>query len=208
MLKTPMIMGKKRSSGWAIATRILGFVIFIFLLYAFNLFASWLDNSVINQLALFLNDNVIILIGIAAIFLVAEIISVLIFPYNLPAPFFNAVGSLFLVIFSFEIFKFIENLTFIKIFSWIYPYSSMIYFLVFVAILIGGLVSILANVLRENHESKTKDENKTEEKKTWGDVGSEINGTLFEIFSWIRKKFHSGKKDAEQKEQPKKDKKS
>jgi hypothetical protein len=125
------------------------------------------------------------------IFMFGEIFFALPFPINLPGPLFNAVASIFLVVFIGRIFKLTElftNIDFIEIFS---IFSFIIYPVVFFAVFFGGYVSIFAALFTGNshHEKKQKTIN-VKRVRSWGDVGEEFKNALFDFFSMLRRAFN------------------
>ena len=93
-----------------IALRIFGLLLFLFLLYIANNLSFFTDNPLNYQVILFLNSQIWLLVLITIAFLIGEIFNALIFPLNLPAPLFNAVGAVLLVGFLINLFALFDIL--------------------------------------------------------------------------------------------------
>lgn len=106
-----------------------------------------------------------------------EIFSVPIFPFNLPAPIFNAVEAL-LIGFPIRICALFDILLDINIYRIFDTLSVFIYPFVFVIVLIGGYVAILQDLVRtDQSDSKEIRQDtaaaKTGDAVTWEDGGNE-----------------------------------
>lgn len=137
-----------------IALRIFGLLLFLFLLYIANNLSFFTDNPLNYQIILFLNSHVWLLVLITFAFLIGEIFNALIFPLNLPAPLFNAVGAVLLVGFLIRIFALFDILLYINIFHIFDTLSFIIYPFVFIIVLIGGYILILQNLVRTGQSPK------------------------------------------------------
>ena len=82
-----------------ILLRIFGMVLFLSFLLMANFLPFFTENPLNYQVIQFLNENIGLVILMGVTFLFGEIFNALIFPFNLPAPLFNASGSLLLVAF-------------------------------------------------------------------------------------------------------------
>jgi len=94
---TTMPQTTQKSIPGIIALRIFGLLLFLFLLYIANNLSFFTDNPLNYQIILFLNSQIWLMVMITIAFLIGEIFNALIFPLNLPAPLFNAVGAVLLV---------------------------------------------------------------------------------------------------------------
>jgi hypothetical protein len=138
--------GKRKSVIWLLISRFLGFALFLVMLAGVNALTSFIANPLFHQVVQFLNKNIVLLIVMFVIFLIGEVFHALIFPLNLPAPLFDALGSVFLVAFIFRVFSFLDALTKDNIFQIFTRFSFLIYLLVFVIILLGGYSWLFARL--------------------------------------------------------------
>jgi len=74
----------------------------------------------------------------ALLFFVAEVFSVLDFPFNLPAPFFSAVSSMFLISFIFDLLNYAN----FSSYPTVQLIERVIYPIVFITIMAFGYVRI------------------------------------------------------------------
>ena len=162
---TTMPQTTQKSIPGIIALRIFGLLLFLFLLYIANNLSFFTDNPLNYQIILFLNNQVWLLVMITIAFLIGEIFNALIFPLNLPAPLFNAVGAVLLVGFLIRIFALFDILLDINIFHIFDTLSFIIYPFVFIIVLIGGYILILRNLVRTDQSPKK--ETKTQAGFCW-----------------------------------------
>jgi hypothetical protein len=186
---------KNKSISWVVLSRLIGLMVFLVILALANYLMNFTDNIAFHQVVTFINSNIVLIILMSLIFLVAEILGALIFPFNLPAPLFNATGSIFLVAFILRIFELINTIFNKNIFGIFTGLSSFIYYLVFIIVLIGGYISIFARLFKESGTDKrVKDEKPREEKpaekKTWEDIGDEFRQTLSDLLRVIRESIN------------------
>lgn len=153
-----MVRLKRKSIVWALISSLIGLLVFLILLALVNFLQIYIHNPVFLEIVNFLNANTWLIITMALFFLIGEIFLALVFPFNLPAPLFNALGSIFLVMFIFRIFGLIEVLVNEKIFT---PFSWITYFvypIVFIVVLVVGYVSIFSAVgRREEHREERRE---------------------------------------------------
>ena len=141
-----------------IALRIFGLLVFLFLLYIANNLSFFTDHPLNYQIILFLNSQVWLLVLITFALLIGEIFNALIFPLNLPAPLFNAVGAVLFVGFLIRIFALFDILVDINIFHFLDTLSFIIYHFVFIIVLIGGYILILQNLVKTEQSPKKETE--------------------------------------------------
>lgn len=157
-----MVKLKRKTVIWAMLSSLIGLLVFLLLLAFVNFLKIYISNPVFLEIVNFLNANTWLIITMSLFFLIGEVFLALVFPFNLPAPLFNALGSIFLVRFVFKIFLLIDILIGAKIFS---PFSWMAYFIypgVFIIVLVVGYVLIFsflgkrAEHREERHPKKRK----------------------------------------------------
>lgn len=158
-----MTKSSYKSIPWIVLMRLFGLIFFLILLYIANHLAFFTENPLNYQIIQFLNNNIWLIIVMSIIFLFGEVFNALIFPFNLPAPLFNASASVILVTFLFRIFALIDILLDEQIFVIFNRIEFLVYPLVFVIVLIGGYIAILVKLSRTD-ESGSRQEHK---EKTW-----------------------------------------
>ncbi len=139
-------MVKGKSALRIVISRIFGIFIFLFLLFLANYLAPIANIVIFQQLVNFLNDNLVLLVVMSLVFLVGELFLVFHFPLSLPAPVFNAIASVLLVMFIFRIFTLIDRFLDKNIFQIFNRFAFIIYPLVFIIVLIAGYVSLFAGL--------------------------------------------------------------
>ncbi len=176
-------------------SRGIGFLLFLIMLFIANMLLASIENPSYHQIVQFLNTNIGLIILFSLIFFVAELFDFFIFPFNLPAPLINAVGILFLLKFVYNSFGLVEALTQTQVFQIFRQLSSPIYLIVFLAVLIGGYISIFIRLARKEEPRKRKLRlKKPKTKPTWQDVGDEFRGMIYDAFREVRESIKSKKK--------------
>ncbi|MCD4768351.1 MAG: hypothetical protein K8R34_17840 [Methanosarcinales archaeon] len=190
---TTMPQTTQKSIPGIIALRIFGLLLFLFLLYIANNLSFFTDNPLNYQIILFLNSQVWLLVLITFVFLIGEIFNALIFPLNLPAPLFNAVGAVLLVGFLINLFALFDILVDNNIFHFLDALSFIIYPFVFIIVLIGGYILILQNLVQPDQSLKKETEprqdtaaSKTREAITWEDVGDKFKQAVYDLLTLLR----------------------
>ncbi len=139
-------------------SRIIGFIIFLVLLAVVNIMAYYIPNETFRQTVLLLNSNIWIIVIFTIVLMIGEIFGALIFPFNLPAPLFNAIGAIFLIRFIFNIFEFLNTLLILRLpfnFSTWYLVISLI---IFVIVIIFGYVKIFSEMFPALKKIKEKEQ--------------------------------------------------
>lgn len=155
---------EKRTISSIVLSGLAGLLIFLILLAAANYMTNYVDNPVFLQIVGFLNNNIDLLIIMSVIFLIGKLFTALVFPLNLPAPLFNAAGSVFLVAFIFKIFELTASITKEYIFYKAAEILAPLSMLVFIIVLLGGYFLIFTRLSEEN-ENKRKNKKEQDEKK-------------------------------------------
>jgi len=173
--------------------RLFGLILFLVLLYVANHLAFFTENPLNYQIIQFLNNNIWLIIVMSITFLFGEVFNALIFPFNLPAPLFNASASVLLVAFLFRIFSLIDIILDEQILLIFNRIAFIVYPLVFMMVLIGGYIAILVK-LSKTDESESlqgkKYKEKTREKLTWENVGDEFKQTIFDLLTLMRQSIN------------------
>jgi hypothetical protein len=178
--------------------RLFGLMIFLVVLALANylIFQIHVLDSLLNrQVVVFLNGNILLFVFISLAFLFGELFSALFFPFNLPAPLFNAAGAVFLAAFLFRVFELAGSITgkdFLQAFR---GFSFLAYPLIFAVVLFGGYILIFLRFFESCKPEKTK-KTGSSGAKSWGDVGVEFRQMLYDLFSLVRESVNRKRDDA------------
>jgi len=120
-----------------------GFLIFLIILGALNLINMFVKQLIFNEMVIFLNQSIIWIVLFALLFLFGEIFKIMDFPYNLPWPLLDAVGSLFLITFIFNVIFFVNRFVLIpQVINF-----NMLYILIasltFILVVLVGYIKLL-----------------------------------------------------------------
>lgn len=149
---------RKRKSVLKIALeKAVGLLVFLIIIAIANVIVSVYNTPVNRQIIGFVNANLGFLITMSIIFAIGEIMGAFIFPLNLPAPLFNASGSLLLVIFFLRIFELLEKMLDKRIMPFA-EYSTVIHLIVFISVFVGGYILIFTRLVagkKKKYRKKT-----------------------------------------------------
>lgn len=172
---------------------LISFIVFLVILGFLNISLDYFDNNILFEIVKLLNNNIWLIFVFSIIFSIAEVFECFKFPSNLPAPIFNAIGSIFLLNFLFKIFNLVGKISDMNTFETISKVFPFLYPIVFLLVLIGGYVSILTSASWETPSKKKSSRNKGEE-RTWDDVGNEFKEMLYDVFHSARESLKDTKK--------------
>jgi len=191
-----MTKHKHKSIIWILLSRLIGIIVFLIIVFVANILAISMDNLLFNQSVNFLNSNIVLIIIISIIFLIGELFDALIFPFNLPAPLFNAIGSVFLVSFIFRVFMLVDLIIEENVFRIISGFSFFVYPLVFLIVLISGYIAIFSRLAEAEKpkEKQTKGKLKHTKSKTWQEVGDEFRQTIYDFLTLVRDSINKRKR--------------
>jgi hypothetical protein len=171
---------KRKSVFGILLSRLIGLTIFLIVLAVLNYMTGFVDVHIFQQVVYFLNDNILLILLVTLALLIGELFSNQIFPFNLPAPIFNATGGVFLVMFIFRILELIESLAEKNIFQIFRGLSPLAYAIVFVIVLIGGYIVIFVRLFKKEKEKEVTRAKNCEE------VGDEFMQALCDLLSLLR----------------------
>lgn len=186
--------GNKQSPTKIVITNLIQLIVFLIALGLLNFFVNYFDNKIFYEIVKLLNNSIWLILVFSIIFTIAEVFGSFSFPLNMPAPIFNAIGSIFLLNFLFKIFVKVGQLTDIDTFLSISKLFSVLYPIVFLLVLIGGYISIFARAIEENINKKSRASKKKSNERTWDDVGNEFREMLYEVFHSAREAIKNNKK--------------
>lgn len=143
-------------------SRLIGILIFLILLVIANILNV---NHVTYVLVIqFLNENLGLIVLFSIFFYIGELFGIFSFPFNLPGPFFNAFGGVFLLRFLWGLTYLTEEIVSKELFSAFRQLEPIIYPLVFFIILIASYIRILNNS-KDKPAKSEKETNKPEKKE-------------------------------------------
>ena len=186
-------MPNKKSVLGILFSKLSGILVFLIGLAIANILNYYISNNVYHFVVNFFNINLGLIILISIILFLGELFKILFFPFNLPAPFFNAVGGVFIVTFILRIINFLEiiiNIELIKYVLFLIPFA---YLLVFIIVLIVGYIKIFMELgLKSKKIEKLKKSNKGD-KVGWDEIGEEFKLVVYDLLRKAREKLNSGK---------------
>jgi hypothetical protein len=197
-----MIKRGGKSIPGIVASRILGLLIFLLLLYVASELSFVKNSSFNSQIVELLFQNIWLIALITIIFMFGDVFNALIFPLNLPGPIFNAVGSLFLLTLLFRILLFIDFLLGLGVFRLLDSFSFLIFPIVFVVVLVAGYFSIFIDLVgpgksrvdRTAWSGVKLDSDEKEGRLEWGDVAEEFKMAVYDVISLVRESINEGRK--------------
>ncbi len=184
---------KKQSPMRIVLYDLVSFLVFLIILGILNASLDYFDNNILNEVVRLLNNNIWLILVFSIIFTIGEVFGALRFPSNLPAPIFNAIGSIFLLNFLFKIFGLVGKLSEIDTFDAISNVFPLLYPIIFLLVLLGGYISIFTNISWDRPKKKTSTP-KTKEERSWDDVGNEFKEMLYDAFHSARESIKQNKK--------------
>jgi hypothetical protein len=184
---------RRRSIIWTVFSTFLGIIAFYVLLAALNVFVPP-GNGILRGLVTLLADNFPYFIVIALILMTGEIFDRFSFPLNLPAPLFHALASVFLVLFIFNIFEFLDAITRADIYRNLEILRILLSILIFLIVFTGGYFKIFGDLLRVGRQRELQGEpaGVSPDVKTWNDIGNEFRQLVFDVIQRMRDELREG----------------
>jgi len=173
---------------------LISFIVFLIILGFLNISLDFFDSNILSEVVKLLNNNIWLIFVFSIIFTVGEVFGSFRFPGNLPAPIFNAIGSIFLLNFLFKIFRLVGNLSEINTFDNLTKTFPFLYPIIFLLVLLGGYISILSGASWSKPKKKTSTKSTPKEEISWDDVGEEFKEMLYEAFHSARESIKQNKK--------------
>lgn len=173
---------------------LISFIVFLIILGFLNISLDFFDSNILSEVVRLLNNNIWLIFIFSVIFTTGEVFGSFRFPGNLPAPIFNAIGSIFLLNFLFKIFRLVGNLSEINTFDNLTKTFPFLYPIIFLLVLLGGYISILSGASWESPKKKKTTKSTSKEEISWDDVGNEFKEMLYEAFHSARESIKQNKK--------------
>ncbi|HXW98824.1 MAG TPA: hypothetical protein VEI51_03790 [Methanomicrobiales archaeon] len=187
---------RRRSIIWTVFSTIFGILFFYVLLAALNILVPS-DHAVIHGLVLLLSNNFPLFIVIALVLMTGEIFDRFTFPLNLPAPLFYALASVFLVLFIFNIFEFLDAITGAGIYKNLEILRVLLSILIFLIVFTGGYFKIFGDLLMmaRQRELRAEPAAGSPDTKTWDDIGNEFRQLVFDVLQRMREEIRENDED-------------
>jgi hypothetical protein len=179
-------------------SKIAGLLLFLVILAVANLLIPFINNEIYFKTIYFFNNNLLFLVILSVIFLIGALFDALFFPFNLPAPIFNAIGGVLVAVFVFRIFGFIDLVGKIDVFRNLSLLAYLIYFLIFVFVIIFGYIGIFAKLFRIGFEEKEpyeRPKRKKEKNIKWTDVADQFKLFFYNVGKVMNESFSKNKKN-------------
>ena len=174
-------MTNNKSITWIILSQLGGLLFFLILLLIVNNLSNNITNETFIQTINFINNNLNIIIILSIILFLGELFSAFIFPFNLPYPIFNALGSIFLVTFIFRIFAQIPTTAQITQQITYYHQSELILLIATIVLIVGYI-----KIFTPSQTPKEKTSTKTNQPTNWSDVENEFRELILFFSKKIR----------------------
>lgn len=133
-------MAKEETIFKVIFGKVAGFLIFIILIVVAEMILKNVENETFLQIVQFFSSNALLLFLITIFALMGGIFWALDFPFNIPSPIIQAVGSIFVVTFLLKLITFTASM-----FGKIFEVSGIIQIIIFIII---GLIVIVMGYLK------------------------------------------------------------
>jgi hypothetical protein len=184
---------------WIIVSRLIGLVIFFIIVVV--LWNVQSDNAIIASVISFLVAPVTIalIVIFSLLFLVGEVFLALNFPLNLPGPFLNALGSIFLISFLLQLLYLVDRIGDFVIFTLFKSLEPLLYVLVFFIVLIVQYVHLFSSwkddqekravLVAEPGDSSPNREpasGNSQKDVSWKEVEAEFRMLLHDFFHSLR----------------------
>jgi hypothetical protein len=171
----------------------LGILVFSLLLAALNIFVPS-EHEVLHGFVVLLNANLPLFIVIALLLMTGEIFGRFTFPLNLPAPLFHALASVFIVIFFFSFFEFLDQVTGAGIYENLEILRILLSILIFLIVFTGGYFRIFGDLLQTSRQRELQGEfaETVPGVKTWNDIGNEFRQLVFDTLQRMREELRGG----------------
>jgi len=185
-----VLFSRRRSIIWTVFSTLIGIMVFLALVFILSQVAPTLPTPN-YPLVILLQENLPYLLVIFLLMMTGEIFDRFAFPFNLPAPLFHAIASVFLVLVMFNVFIWVDIITQSNLFPNLEVLRILLYFLVFLIVFIGGYFKIFGDLLTYSRDAERKGEAVpvSSDVKSWDDIGNEFRELVYDLFHRIRQEI-------------------
>ena len=186
-----MPFSRRRSLVWSVFAILVGVLAFLTLVMVLSFLEPTLHNPFYTSLVTLLQENFVYLLIVFLLLMTGQIFDRFSFPFNLPAPLFHAIASVFLVLVMFNVFAWVDSLSGSNFFPNLEVLQIMLYFLVFLIVLIGGYFRIFGDLLTYSRDVERRGEAAPvpADVKTWGAIGTEFRQLIYDLFHRMREEI-------------------
>jgi len=183
-----------KSIAFILFTRIGGFIFFLLILFFLNFLVDYIDNDLYDKAVELLNNNILLITIMSLLFLISDLFSAIIFPFDLPSPIFAAIGSILLVTFGLQVAKFVDEATELNFYETLERFSIPIYTVTFILVLIIGYFDVIRDLLYEVGKKEPQvviiQPEQPQRPRTWKEIGNEFRQTVYDYIVSIREKIN------------------
>jgi hypothetical protein len=185
---------RRRSIIWTVFSTFVTILALFVLLAILDFSFSSTGNVIIRELVSLLKGDFYLLIVIALVLMTGEIFNRFSFPLNLPAPLFHALASVFLIIFIFDVFKYLDHITGANIYQNLEILRILLSILIFLIVFTGGYFKIFGDLLVTGRQRELRGEPPviSPDVKTWDDIGDEFRQLVFDVLRRMREELREG----------------
>jgi hypothetical protein len=138
---------KKNNLMWHVILRLSSFIIFILVLLGLNLLKEFIYSPILFQIIDFLNANILLILLISVFLIIGDIFWWIQFPFDLPSPFFYALGGVAITSFIIKMVTFVVKMITGQDIGFAGTTASYIlYPLVFIIVMVIGYVNIFSRI--------------------------------------------------------------
>ncbi len=147
----------------AVMTAALWTVCFLGILIAANYAAPSISNIIFRSTLAYLDSHALVVVAIMALFMIGEVVRLFGFPKSVPAPFFEAMGIVFIVSFFVDMTIIFDQISGESV-SYAFMWVKQTYPLIYMIVLIIGLFSIFSQRISTIEERKPEEKAENQEK--------------------------------------------
>ncbi|MDD1651881.1 MAG: hypothetical protein LUO86_02465 [Methanomicrobiales archaeon] len=186
-----MPFSRRRSLVWSVFAILVGVLAFLTLVMVLSFLEPTLHNPFYTSLVTLLQENFVYLLIVFLLLMTGQIFDRFSFPFNLPAPLFHAIASVFLVLVMFNVFAWVDSLSGSNFFPNLEVLQIMLYFLVFLIVLIGGYFRIFGDLLTYSRDVERRGEAAPvpADVKTWDAIGTEFRQLIYDLVHRMREEI-------------------
>lgn len=195
---------RSKSVGWVFATRMIAIVSLLIVVVLANILTYYVANPLFHSLVAFINENFWLLILIAIILFGGALFGAFPFPFNLPAPIINAIGSVFGIAFILRVFQWVDQIASVSLYPLFWFLSFIIVPLVFLLVLASGYFEIMRTLWQQSRIEEPADGQVVHTRplspqepgmvdvvdaKSWEEIGVEFRMMLYDIIHRFRQEI-------------------
>lgn len=184
----PMKPHSRKTPLRALVSGLLGILVFLIVLVVFRYVATHTSWPLFEGFVDLLFAYAPLIVLFSVLFMVGEIFAVFPFPFNLPFPLFNAVGSVLLVSFLLAVLKYVDDYFSTGISPALDIIALFLLPFVIIIVLIAGYVSIFAGLKSQepNSSQEAGSSKSPQDCPSWETIGEEFRQMVADIIRKVR----------------------